>query len=91
MIVKNLTILQWNVRQYYGKEAFLSQLCCIYQPDVILLQEVWTHHTTNIIIPGYHVHLQPRCDNYGGIAICVHRSIDYDYLAEIEQFSLNNI
>lgn len=77
--VANLHVLSWNISSVAKKGFQLQFLINDHKPHLVLLQETYLkpHHTPPVY-PDYTWHRHDRLrDKRGGVAILVHKSVDF--------------
>ena len=67
----NLKIVQWNIKSLIKNKSSLSLICSDTKPQIICLQETWSHKHSNLNIPGYYLisHTHRNTLKGGGVAI----------------------
>jgi len=74
----SLIIIQWNIQGYTNNYNNLLILNKKYFPHIITLQETHIQYTNNIPTPINYILLANRATNrFGGVALLVHKSIQY--------------
>nr|CAH7749570.1 unnamed protein product [Callosobruchus chinensis] len=82
---KVLKIIQWNARSLLSNRLSLTQLHLEEKFDIALVSETWYKPSYNVSFKNFNVIRKDRLNGYGGVAIFVSKSIQY----EIINFSHN--
>jgi len=87
------TIIQWNLKGYVNNYSQLLSLIKKYYPHIFSLQETHIEYNNNIPTPiNYKLLTNTATNRFGGVALLVHKSIQYTILntiIDIEATAIN--
>lgn len=89
--MNKLNIIQWNSQSAVAKRINLEYIIKKYQAHVIVLCETWYKPLQQISFKYYNVVRNDRADGYAGVAILIHKAIEFQMVHINQQNVPNNL